>query len=262
VTWCSNTYISCHSLDNSLFTPQRLVLLQTRLSFAGPRPTAQSPLSVVRLTFNSNNAYAPLFFGSLADMADRARLGKHIAGHYPTPARTSVDDGVRRASTVPIRSIQPLKPTLKTTFSAPAADHASGPSLPSPHTPVSPRAPTPEPPEQPTHPDVDLESGSEVPIQSQHWWQRRKAGKEPRPHSEATSHAHNKSAYELLRTIICCSWANLLLVFIPVGIALHFVNVSPTLVFVMNFLAIIPLAGVSPPSPFLPLSGDRSCIKL
>ena len=228
------------------------------------RPTSQSPLSVVRLTFNSNNAYAPpypLFFASTTDMADRARLGKHIAGHYPTPARTSVD-GVQRASTVPIRSNQPLKPNLKTTFSAPAADHTSGSSLPSPHTPVSPRAPTPEPPEQPTHPDVDLESGSEVPIQTQHWWQRRKAVKEPRPHSEATSRAHKKSAYELLRTIICCSWANVLLIFIPVGIALHFVDVSPTLVFVMNFLAIIPLAGVSPPSPFLPLSGDRSFIKI
>ena len=203
----------------------------------------------------------PLFFASPTDMADRARLGKHIAGHYPTPARTSVD-GVQRASTVPIRSNQPLKPNLKTTFSAPAADHTSGSSLPSPHTPVSPRAPTPEPPEQPTHPDVDLESGSEVPIQTQHWWQRRKAVKEPRPHSEATSRAHKKSAYELLRTIICCSWANVLLIFIPVGIALHFVDVSPTLVFVMNFLAIIPLAGVSPPSPFLPLSGDRSFIKI
>jgi Ca2+:H+ antiporter len=40
------------------------------------------------------------------------------------------------------------------------------------------------------------------------------------------------------------SWLNVLLVFIPVGIALHFVNVNPTVVFVMNFLAIVPLAGV------------------
>jgi len=187
-------------------------------------------------------------------MADRARVGKHLVGHYPTPTRRS-EDQVRRASTVPIPSSGPLKPNLETTFSAPVAD-LSGSNLPSRFTPVSPRAPTPESPEEPTHPEVDLESSCEVPIKKQHWWQRgRKAGKERRQHSEATSRAHKKSPYELLKTILCSSWANLLLVFIPVGIALHFVNVSPTLVFVMNFLAIIPLAGVSSLSPFPPLSG-------
>lgn len=41
------------------------------------------------------------------------------------------------------------------------------------------------------------------------------------------------------------SWINVLLVFVPVGIALHFVpGISGTLVFVINFIAIIPLAGM------------------
>lgn len=40
------------------------------------------------------------------------------------------------------------------------------------------------------------------------------------------------------------SWLNVLLVFAPIGIALHFVKtVNPVVVFVVNFIAIIPLAG-------------------
>ncbi len=174
-------------------------------------------------------------------------MGKHIVGHYPYQGHSG-EDGVPRASTVPVRGSHHIRPNLKTTSSEPI--EISGSSLPSPRTPVSPRVPTPEPPDQPTHPDVDLESGSEVPIQNNHWWQRgRNAGKEPRQHSAATARAHKKSTFELFKTIIFSSWANVLLVFVPVGIALHFVNVSPTVVFIMNFLAIIPLAGVTFPSP-------------
>ncbi|KAI7162977.1 Calcium/proton exchanger [Hortaea werneckii] len=40
------------------------------------------------------------------------------------------------------------------------------------------------------------------------------------------------------------SWINLLLVFVPVGIALEYTHVDPVVVFVINFLAIIPLAAV------------------
>ncbi|EJU05819.1 calcium/proton exchanger [Dacryopinax primogenitus] len=45
-------------------------------------------------------------------------------------------------------------------------------------------------------------------------------------------------------TIFKSSWLNLLLVFIPIGWALHFVNVPPIVVFVTTFLAIIPLAAL------------------
>jgi Ca2+:H+ antiporter len=40
------------------------------------------------------------------------------------------------------------------------------------------------------------------------------------------------------------SWINALLVFVPVGIAVHFAHLSPVIVFTMNALAIIPLAGL------------------
>lgn len=45
------------------------------------------------------------------------------------------------------------------------------------------------------------------------------------------------------RTVILGSWINVLLVFSPVGIALHFAKVNQTIIFVINFIAIIPLAG-------------------
>lgn len=46
---------------------------------------------------------------------------------------------------------------------------------------------------------------------------------------------------EGLSVIFLSSWVNVLLVFVPLGIASHFVW-SPTVTFIMNFLAIIPLA--------------------
>jgi hypothetical protein len=47
-----------------------------------------------------------------------------------------------------------------------------------------------------------------------------------------------------LRATVFNSWINILLIAAPVGIAVHFVNVSPIAVFVINFIAIIPLAAL------------------
>jgi Ca2+:H+ antiporter len=47
-----------------------------------------------------------------------------------------------------------------------------------------------------------------------------------------------------LKATIFNSWINLLLIAAPVGIAMHFVNVSPVAVFAVNFIAIIPLAAM------------------
>ncbi|KAL4874276.1 Sodium/calcium exchanger protein-domain-containing protein [Aspergillus karnatakaensis] len=46
------------------------------------------------------------------------------------------------------------------------------------------------------------------------------------------------------KTAICHSWINLLLVFVPVGIAVEAVGMSPSIIFAMNAVAIIPLAGI------------------
>lgn len=61
-------------------------------------------------------------------------------------------------------------------------------------------------------------------------------------HSEKSSKRPRKiSTKDGFMTIVKSSWVNVLLVFVPIGIASHFVW-SPTITFIMNFLAIIPLA--------------------
>jgi Ca2+:H+ antiporter len=48
--------------------------------------------------------------------------------------------------------------------------------------------------------------------------------------------------YNTSKEILLSSYINILLVFVPIGIAINFTNVSPTVVFAMNAIAIIPLA--------------------
>ena len=47
-----------------------------------------------------------------------------------------------------------------------------------------------------------------------------------------------------IRGTLLNSWINVLLVFVPVGIALHYLHVKPVVVFVVNFVAIVPLAAM------------------
>ncbi|KAL8774059.1 MAG: hypothetical protein Q9209_001167 [Squamulea sp. 1 TL-2023] len=46
------------------------------------------------------------------------------------------------------------------------------------------------------------------------------------------------------KAILMASWVNALLVFVPVAIACEIAHVSPTIIFAMNAIAIIPLAGL------------------
>ena len=50
--------------------------------------------------------------------------------------------------------------------------------------------------------------------------------------------------YTTLKEILFSSYINILLVFVPVGIAVNFAGISPTVVFAINAIAIIPLAGL------------------
>lgn len=47
-----------------------------------------------------------------------------------------------------------------------------------------------------------------------------------------------------LKATLFNSWINILLVAVPVGIALNYAHVNPVIIFVVNFIAIIPLAGL------------------
>lgn len=46
------------------------------------------------------------------------------------------------------------------------------------------------------------------------------------------------------KTTIFHTWINVLLVFVPVGIAVEAAGLSPTIIFAMNAVAIVPLAGL------------------
>ncbi|OBT55245.1 calcium/proton exchanger [Pseudogymnoascus sp. 24MN13] len=46
------------------------------------------------------------------------------------------------------------------------------------------------------------------------------------------------------KKILCSSWLNVILVFVPVGIAVEAAHASPIIIFVMNAIAIVPLAGL------------------
>jgi Ca2+:H+ antiporter len=52
------------------------------------------------------------------------------------------------------------------------------------------------------------------------------------------------SLLETIRRIIFYSWTNLLLAFVPVGMATYLTDATPSLVFTSNALAVIPLSGL------------------
>ena len=53
-----------------------------------------------------------------------------------------------------------------------------------------------------------------------------------------------KRVYDCCKDVLFASWLNVLLVFVPVGIAVDVAGVNKNVVFAMNAIAIIPLAGL------------------
>ncbi|KAJ3153766.1 hypothetical protein HDU86_005099 [Geranomyces michiganensis] len=58
------------------------------------------------------------------------------------------------------------------------------------------------------------------------------------------AHKHNLSLWGQIRAALFGSYVNILLVFVPIGIAMHFIKASSLVVFITCFIAIIPLAGM------------------
>ncbi|KAI9705847.1 MAG: hypothetical protein M1836_005253 [Candelina mexicana] len=50
--------------------------------------------------------------------------------------------------------------------------------------------------------------------------------------------------YQTTKDVLLSTRLNVLLIFVPIGIAVQFAGLSPTIVFAMNAIAIIPLAGL------------------
>jgi len=85
--------------------------------------------------------------------------------------------------------------------------------------------------------DNDLEKGEQA-TAKKHWCS---------PQPQGIARPRKNTFPSFCKEILLSSWVNVLLVFIPAGIAVHFAPINPVVVFVMNFLAIVPLAGVSRP---------------
>ena len=182
-------------------------------------------------------------------LLDRHRVGKHIAGHplsyaYTIHPRMQPEGGVTRVASEPMTSSPGLQGVDLVNLRKPQTMPAGISNSNSPISPLD--LPPLTPPSLGPTSNADLENQSTRSSQKPlHWWNKKRTQKrEPRQHSPATAQAHLKTPFQLFKEIMFSSYANLLLVFIPVGIALHFVKVNPTVVFVMNFLAIIPLAGL------------------
>jgi hypothetical protein len=69
-------------------------------------------------------------------------------------------------------------------------------------------------------------------------------GTEGEPEKDKPKKPLARRLIEIPKIILLRSWVNVLLVFVPVGIATHFANVDPNVVFAMNAIAVIPLAGL------------------
>jgi hypothetical protein len=182
----------------------------------------------------------PVVLKTLLTDLVRSKIDKHLVGRkgmarLPPVYSPPIADASRRIQSMPTQ-----RPNFRAEQSKASQDHANSSDG---ITRPSQLSPLPESPGSPSHPTIDLETGSEVPIVKRHWWSR---SDEPRVHSPQTAESYTKSPLSQFKEIMFSSPVNVLLVFVPVGIALHFVKVSPTVVFVANFLAIIPLAAVCP----------------
>lgn len=68
--------------------------------------------------------------------------------------------------------------------------------------------------------------------------------KPPKPPLPQRAKAGSKRFWKHTKNAVFRSWFNLLLIFVPVGIAAEFAHLQPEIVFAMNAIAIIPLAGL------------------
>ncbi len=66
------------------------------------------------------------------------------------------------------------------------------------------------------------------------------------PKGNITTRMKNGSIrfWEHTKDALFNSWINVLLVFVPLGIAVNFAGLNPAIIFAMNAVAIVPLAGM------------------
>lgn len=136
----------------------------------------------------------------------------HRTDQDPRDDQAAIRLPVRHAIGFPTTSAEQVKQDVQASTADNAVDEVSSPS------------PPPGPP-----PPLPLQDGEA------------EASPTIEPAQTAKRYRH---FFSVVKQILFSSSVNLLLIFVPVGIAVHFAGVNPTIVFALNAIAIIPLAGL------------------
>ncbi|KAK2796241.1 hypothetical protein FQN50_009631 [Emmonsiellopsis sp. PD_5] len=105
----------------------------------------------------------------------------------------------------------------------------------------------------PLRPSKDEDEGEQqiaekkAPLKRRFFKRHGKGGDDDEPGQEPEDSGKDKQKFTAvgqLKATLLNSWINVLLITVPVGIALHHVHVDPIAIFVVNFVAIIPLAAM------------------
>lgn len=93
---------------------------------------------------------------------------------------------------------------------------------------------------------INVSRGMEEPAKprNRHAWKFGRSASEHEPEDDKSVEAPKFTVASQLRATILNSWINVLILAAPAGIALHVVNANPIAIFVVNFIAIIPLAAM------------------
>lgn len=184
--------------------------------------SAHQPLYIFNATYPQYSSSTPMKKTSTdsQSISDRVRSWARTKAHGPSPLSPTT----RRPSVLPVNN-QDIHddnandkdvPTSTTNSEGLPASNTNANVIPDDTSRV---APPPAPPPQADGPGTVIED-------------------EPVKKNVATRF------YLTAKGIIFSSWVNVLLIFVPVGIAVKCAGVNPTIIFAMNAIAIIPLAGL------------------
>ncbi|KAJ5195304.1 uncharacterized protein N7498_008742 [Penicillium cinerascens] len=93
---------------------------------------------------------------------------------------------------------------------------------------------------------INVSRGMEEPAKprNRHPWKFGRSSSESEPEDDKSIDGPKFTVASQLRATILNSWINVLILAAPAGIALHVVKANPIAIFVVNFIAIIPLAAM------------------
>jgi Ca2+:H+ antiporter len=165
---------------------------------------------------------------------DRIRSWARTKAHGPSP----LSAGSRRPSTLPLSKNSTRSSTLQKSITSDSGNNGTAHLPPFPSTSSSGFNPqSSNPTENSVADNTSVDSPPPAPPPQDEGQGAVVDGQAPKTNIAIRF-------YRTGRDIVFSSWINILLVFVPVGIIVNFVKLNPTIIFVMNAIAIIPLASL------------------